>query len=113
MPSPFPGTGGPVSDPATLSEAMMLLDAEYADVASGLTPVDSMIGTPVVPAMCSTYTATALANLNTYSNDVSQKLTECDWLDMLIAEECSADSGTLDSITTNSLGSMSFLANKN
>ena len=48
-----------------------------------------------------------------YSMQVSQKLTECEWLDGQIADECADDLGPLESITTNSLGSMGFLANKN
>ena len=48
-----------------------------------------------------------------YSMQVSQKLTECEWLDGQIADECADDLATLEGITTNSLGSMGFLANKN
>jgi hypothetical protein len=53
MPTPFPGS--PIQPP-TLDLAVGSLDAAYAAVVGGLTPEDSLIGTPLIPTICTSYT---------------------------------------------------------
>ena len=63
MPTPFPGS--PIVPP-TLGLAVDSLDAAYAAVVGGLTPEDSLIGTPLIPTICTTYTVEEENALNDF-----------------------------------------------
>ena len=64
MPTPFPGSS--LGQPSTLALAVDSLDAAYAAVAGGLTPEDSLIGTPLIPTICTSYTVEEENALNDF-----------------------------------------------
>lgn len=104
MPTPFPGSS--FGQPSTLDLAIDDLDAAYfVALSTGLTPVDSQIGTPLIPTVCAAATADELIALDNFKLQVSDKRTECAFLDGLIAEECSEDETLLGQILANSEGS--------
>ena len=73
MPTPFPGSS--FGQPSTLSLAVDALDAAYAAEVAGLTPLDSLIGTPLIPTVCATVTADDLIALDNFKAQVSAKRT--------------------------------------
>ena len=64
MPTPFPGSS--LGQPSTLALAVDSLDAAYAAVVGGLTPEDSLIGTPLIPTICTSYTVEEENALNDF-----------------------------------------------
>ena len=64
MPTPFPGSS--FGQPPTITDAVNALGAAYAAVEAGLTPEDSLIGTPLIPTVCDSVTAGNLLALEAF-----------------------------------------------
>ena len=73
MPTPFPGSS--FGQPPTIIDAVNALGAAYAAVEAGLTPEDSLIGTPLIPTVCAAVTEDNLIALDAFKAQVSARKT--------------------------------------
>lgn len=56
--------------------------------------------------MCSSYTVDALLALENQKTSISDKKTECKWLDNLITGQCQDDADMIDEIVSRSIGTL-------